>query len=85
MLQRDRSQLLMTAKVKRGGFRVALGKRGLLTLGGRDFIVILRVGGFNITLGIDNRVILIHVEFMNQRVISRRALRALIMVSTVTL
>jgi hypothetical protein len=43
----------MTARIKRGGFQVALGGRGFLTLGGRDFIVTLRVGGLNITLGRD--------------------------------
>jgi hypothetical protein len=44
----------MTARVKRGGFRVALGGRGFLTLGERDLIIVtLRVGlgCFNITLG----------------------------------
>jgi hypothetical protein len=51
MLQRDKSQLLITEREKRGGFRVALGGRGFLTLGRRYFIVTLRVGGFNITLG----------------------------------
>jgi hypothetical protein len=44
---------LRTARVnKRRGFRVDLGGRGFVTLGGRDFIVTLGVGGFSVTLGV---------------------------------
>jgi hypothetical protein len=40
----DRSQFLRTARVKKGGFRVGLGRRCFVTLGRRDFIVTFGVG-----------------------------------------
>jgi hypothetical protein len=43
--------LLRTARVKIGDFRVAFWGGVFVTLGGRGFIITLRVGGFIVTLG----------------------------------